>query len=150
MKVLRPEELFGLPFFWELIDSHVAYHIETYGKPLPTLFDSTAATSEYHYFQVIAHTSDPLVFYISAPDSGYSVDNMAPSQPQGLEGEQTTEPEGMKISWDPNTESDLSHYAIYRGSEMDFEPDPGNLMAAQNDIALSIPNGVGIADTTAK
>jgi hypothetical protein len=37
------------------------------------------------------------------------------------------------INWDPNSETDLSHYAIYRGSTADFAPGPGNRIACATD-----------------
>ena len=124
---IRIERIAGQTFFWHPIDTTGAYHLETYGYPEPTLFDSTGAGWEYHYYQVIAHTSDELVFYISAPDSAYSVDNIAPAMPQNLAGNQT-EPEGLQLTWDANTEPDMSHYRVYRGTNAGFTPGPGNLV----------------------
>ncbi len=124
---VRIEQIAGQLFFWHPIDTTGAYHLETYGYPEPTLFDSTAAGWEYNYYQVIAHTSDELVFYISAPDSGYSVDDIAPAMPQNLTGNQTG-PEGLELTWDANTEADMSHYAVYRGTQAGFTPGPGNLI----------------------
>ncbi len=130
---IRREVRGGSTFYWEMIDSHDAYYIESYAKVVPTTFDSTAVCDEYHYFQIIAHTSAPLVFWVSEPDSGYSVDNLAPCPPLGLAGEQQHLPEGLLITWDPNTEFDLDGYAVYRGLTEDFVPGPGSLLAAPCD-----------------
>ncbi|UCF04131.1 MAG: T9SS type A sorting domain-containing protein [bacterium] len=134
--LVRMQLLYGQTYYWELIDSHDAYYLEGYSKIVPTAFDSSAATSDYHYFQVIAHTSDPMRFYVSAPDSGYSVDNLAPVMPLGLAGEQVYVPEGLTLTWDPNTEIDLSNYGVYRGLNEGFVPGPANLIASPCDTIL--------------
>lgn len=133
---IRRERLGAETYYWEMVGTHEASYIESYGMPVSTLFDSTAASSEHHYFQVIAHTSDPTLFWVSDPDSGYSVDNLAPAQPMGLAGEGIAGPPGVEITWDPNTEADLSHYLIYRGDGEDFTPGPGNLVGTTADTIL--------------
>jgi len=134
MPSIRREQLGGATYFWEFVTTQDAQYLASYAKAVPTLFDSTAASSEFHYFQVIAHTRDSQVFYTSAPDSGYSVDNLAPCPPASLTGEQSFSPEGLTITWAPNTEADLDCYAIYRGLAEDFVPGPGNLIASPCDI----------------
>jgi hypothetical protein len=131
--VLRLASLNGETFYWKLISTVEAYRLRGYSEIAQTLFDSTAVCSEYHYFQVIAHTSDPAVFWISDPDSGYSVDNLSPCPPLGLAGEQSFTPEGLTVSWAPNVEADLGHYAVYRGTTENFIPEPGNLIASPRD-----------------
>jgi hypothetical protein len=133
--VIRVEQVDGAPHFWELIDSVDAYRIDTYARTVPTAFDSTDAGYEYQYYQIIAHTPDAYVFYVSDADSGYSVDNIPPDAPQGLAGEQT-EPEAIELSWLSNSESDLSHYHVYRGTSAGFTPGPGNRIGAPSDTML--------------
>ena len=130
---IRTEKAAAGTYYWYLITSLDAYYLPGYSAPVPTLFDSTGVSSEYHYFQVIAHTSDPYVFYASDPDSGYSVDNFAPGQPQSLVAGQSANPYGVTLSWKPNGEADLSHYAVYRGTGPGFVPGPGNLIASPED-----------------
>ena len=50
-----------------------------------------------------------------------------------LAGEQSYVPEGLVLTWDPNTESDLSNYTVYRGISEGFVPGPGNLVASHFD-----------------
>jgi hypothetical protein len=102
--------------------------MEGYGMPVATLFDSSATCGDPHYFQVVAHTTDPHVFWTSAAASGWSVDNLAPCPPAGLEGERNVSPFGLELTWDPNAESDFSCYALYRGLTEDFVPGSGNLL----------------------
>jgi hypothetical protein len=133
---VRMEQLGGQTFYWSLIDSHDAYYLQNYSKIVETAFDSSSATTQYSYFQIIAHTSDPRTFFVSAPDSGRSVDNIAPCPPAGLAGEQSYTPAGLDLTWHRNTEPDLGHYAVYRGTSADFVPGPGNLVAAPCDTTL--------------
>ena len=102
--------------------------MEGYARTEETLFDSTAYFDESQYFQVVAHTSDPRVYWISAAENGWSIDNLPPGAPLGLEGERNVSPFGLNLSWDPNAESDFSRYALYRGLSADFVPGAGNLI----------------------
>ncbi|MDO9172242.1 MAG: FlgD immunoglobulin-like domain containing protein [bacterium] len=133
--VYRLEALTGRTFFWELVASRDAYHLSGYAATVPTLYDSTDASPATQYFQVIAHATDPSRFWISAPDSGVSVDNLAPAAPQALAGRLQYSPAGLALNWSPNTEADLERYALYRGGDPDFVPDPGNLVATVADTA---------------
>jgi len=138
--VIRIEQAGGRTFFWELAETVDALHMTAYGKPLATLFDSTAVCREYTYFQVVAHTTNPFVFGVSDPDSGYSVDNLSPCPPQALAGKQSFAPTGLSLTWDRNTGADLGHYAVYRGLEESFIPGPGNLIASACDT-ISFDSG---------
>ena len=91
-------------------------------------------------YVVTAHTTDPAVWYVSAPDSGYSVDNLAPQAPHGLVGRQVSVGGGLALTWADNGEHDLSHYVVYRGTDGTFVPDASNRLAT-----VTIPSYV---DTT--
>jgi len=133
---IRVDKTNGAPFFWYLVETIPAFYLPGYSAPVATLFDSTSVSSENHYFQVIAHTSVPTTFYTSDPDTGYSVDNLAPAMPMSLVGIQNQTPVGLELTWDANTESDLGHYAVYRGVTPDFVPGPGNLIASPDDPTI--------------
>ncbi len=134
--VLRLETLAGRTFFWELVASRDAYHLTGYAATVPTLFDSTDASPATQYFQVIAHATDPARFWISAPDSGVSVDNLAPAAPLELAGACRYSPAGLALTWSPNAEPDLAHYALYRGADPGFVPGPGSLVATVSDTTF--------------
>lgn len=123
----------GAEYFWMLIATVNAYHLGSYAEVVPTLFDSTAVCDEYHYFQVIAHINSTGRYWISTPDSGRSVDNLAPAPPAGLAGEQKYQPAGLQLSWSRNGEADLDHYAVYRGTNVDFVPGLSNFVASPMD-----------------
>ena len=132
--VIRFGMLAGEPYYW----FQVAYiydsdYIDHYAVLVQTLFDSTGVSGEHHYFQVIAHESEPTAFWVSAVDSAYSVDNLAPAAPLALAGEQIYSPEGMLLTWDPNSEIDLAGYNIYRGLGSGFTPGPENFVTSTPD-----------------
>ena len=134
--VIRMQKAGPAVYFWELIATQDAYNLEGYGKQLPTMFDSTAVSTEYHLFQLIAHTTDPSMFWISEPDSGYSVDNLSPAPPTSFMGTQVISPEGLSLIWDANHENDLDGYVLYRGPSETFIPDEDSWIAATSDTTL--------------
>jgi hypothetical protein len=131
--VIRLEKIAGASYYWELVNTVTAHQLPAYSKTVATLFDSTSVSPQPHYFQVIAHTADPWVHYTSAPDSAYSVDNLAPAMPANLTGDRRLEPTGLELEWDANTETDLAHYVVYRGTDPSFVPGPGNLFVTTTD-----------------
>jgi hypothetical protein len=66
--------------YWEYIDQVTAHHLDGYAYIAPTLEDSSLSGIPYVSFYVSAHTDSFYVFYDSAPDSGYSVDNIEPAK----------------------------------------------------------------------
>lgn len=113
---------------WEWIDDVAAVSRTEYSYAAPTYCDSMAGQSCIHHFQVIAHSADPAVYWMSEEMPGYSVDNLAPDTLLGLAGAQHSSPDGLKLQWNPNTEEDLSHYNVYRNDGSDFQPSESNLL----------------------
>jgi hypothetical protein len=60
---------------------------------------------------VITHTTVPSVWFASPPDSGYSIDNLAPEPPTNLHWEGQT-----LLAWNEAPEADAAYYRVY-GSE---------------------------------
>jgi len=131
---LQSGELRGAAAFppgtWELLGSFAACQQEQYIYRASTLADSTTSGIPYSVYMVSAHTTTPTVWFVSEPDSGYSVDNLPPEMPDGLTAEQSYVPVGLALSWNTNSENDLSYYAVYRGSSEGFVPGPGNRVTA--------------------
>ncbi|MCK4224584.1 MAG: dockerin type I repeat-containing protein [candidate division Zixibacteria bacterium] len=74
------------PGDWDFIKTVPARGESTYNTVCPTLGDSTEAEGMYwSVFFVSAMTADPLVYFDSDPDSGYSLDNIPPLPIQDLE-----------------------------------------------------------------
>lgn len=129
--------LFGLPpGEWESIGTHPATQEPYYYLLVPTNNDSTGSGIPWETYVVTAHTIEPRLFFASDPDSGYSIDNLAPAQPQGFAGIQSLAPQGLRLSWLPNTERDLDHYAVHRGNNESFIPDEMNRIGNTADTVL--------------
>lgn len=117
--------------FWEAIATLPAAQLVSYGYTAATTQDSMAGSNPYTAFFVQALTADPFTFYNSAPDSGYSVDNLAPARPTpfaAVYGHMQ-----VALHWAANQERDLYGYRLYRGTSQDFVPSPSNLVVAQPD-----------------
>ncbi len=110
------------PGTWEVLGSFNAFRQDEYLYVASTPSDSTSAMIPMPVFCVSAHPLDPSQWYVSAPDSGYSVDNLAPATPIGLAGTPVEGLPGIDIEWDPNSENDFSHYIVHRGSFATFMP----------------------------
>src|SRR5207244_1230752 len=65
------------------------------------------------------------------PDSGYSVDNLAPAIPGAFTGQYAAGT--SHLHWNPNAEADLAGYRLYRASTPDFVPGASSLIAALTD-----------------
>lgn len=127
--------------FWEAIASLPSARIVSYGYSAPTTQDSLAGANPMTAFFVQALTSDAYVWYSSAPDSGYSVDNLAPPPPAQFVAQYSGT--GTALHWIPSRASDLSHYGLYRGSSSEFVPGPANRISASPDTGYFDPDGTG-------
>jgi hypothetical protein len=105
---------------WDYVDYVPARGDSAYQYVAPTLCDSTAVGGIcWSTFFISAMTSDPLVYFDSYPDSGYSVDNLAPSTPCGFTGD--GDGSDIVVQWQPNDEEDLCRYRVYRGATEEFD-----------------------------
>jgi len=116
------------PLVWDSVATVPATGTGSYGAIVPTLQDSTV-TGGIHYsvFSVRGRTAAPGDFFVSEPDSGYSVDNIVPPSPTGLTVAYNA-PGGTNISWDGSDEPDVVLYRIYRDIEASFDPAPEDLV----------------------
>ena len=74
------------PGEWDFVKMVPARGESTYSTICPTLADSTISDGMYwSVFFISAMTTDPLVYFDSNPDSGFSVDNLAPAVPENLQ-----------------------------------------------------------------
>jgi len=98
---------------WEFVGAAPANTQGEYSMIVPTLADSVTAGIQWSAFFVRAATSTPTTFFDSAPDSGYSVDNLPPPPPgppfvieiPGL---------GLQITWPESGAPDIAYYGVYR------------------------------------
>lgn len=96
---------------WTYIDTIPALLYNQYSLVAPTLFDSVADNPAYSTFKIVFH--DLYSFYESEPDSGYSIDNLAPEAP--VLTSVFMEP-NVELTWTENLEEDFQYYAIYRSN----------------------------------
>ncbi len=132
----RVEDVGGEDYYWEWLGNQDAIYAAGYSFLAATRQDSIAGELAQHYFQVVAHTTNPFRFWASLPDSGYSVDNLAPAMPVALKGRAILPAGGLRLHWDPNPEADLYGYAVYRGGEGGWEPEPTSLLAMVTDTSF--------------
>ncbi len=106
---------------WDYVATIPAHGDSVYQAIAPTLCDSTADGGIcWSVFLIRGTTSNPYVYFDSPPDSGYSVDNLAPAPPAGLlaDGDELL----VTLTWDASEEEDFDYYAVYRDVVEDFEP----------------------------
>jgi hypothetical protein len=125
-RVVEGPDAAAPPGVWEVLGTVPARQEDNYIYLAPTVADS-AETLTYSVYFIAAHTTTPSVYFDSPPDSGYSVDNIAPAVPPAFFAAYNTG-SGNTLTWDPVPDNDLQYYKIYRGTTDDFTPAPANLV----------------------
>jgi hypothetical protein len=119
---------------WEYVGTVPGNHLSAYSYLAPTAGDSVGGSNPSTLFMVEARGTNG-GWWFSDPDSGYSVDNLAPAAPAYFTarfGAGVT-----RLHWPKAPESDFSEFRLYRDSRSDFEPGPGNLVVAQADTGYT-------------
>ncbi len=127
--------------YWEAAASLPAQRLAAYGYTAATPQDSMADSNPYTAFFITATTANPDVFYDTAVDSGYSVDNLAPAAPAQVQ--EQVAGGGVSLTWRANDETDLAGYLVYRGSDRFFVPSAANLAGGTALTAYHDPGGAG-------
>jgi hypothetical protein len=97
------------PGDWHFITTVPACAEHEYAIVVPTLGDSTIAEGIcYTTFFVRALTGTPGVHFDSDPDSGYSIDNLAPAAPLNVEMTSPTD-----LAWEECPEEDFDYFTVY-------------------------------------
>jgi len=126
----------GVPLFrapvgdWDFVLSLPATTEDDYFALVESLCDSTDAGPCWSVYFVRALTAVPGVFYDSAPDSGMSVDNLAPSTPSGFAVAYGSE---NVLSWEPSPDEDFRYFKVYRGPVAGFTSETGTLVRTTTD-----------------
>lgn len=121
------------PSGWTLLTTIPEDGNRKYSVELATLADSTEDQGmRWSVFKVSTKAKRimkdvPLQYFDSCPDSGYSVDNLAPRAPQGLSASMLES--GITLRWTANPETDVAKYVLYRDIDPNFTPAPGNRIA---------------------
>jgi hypothetical protein len=113
------------PGDWEYLLTVPADREAVYAATVPTLADSSTFVPGWEVFFVRARAATPGTYFDSPPDSGYSVNNLAPQPPTGLVIERG--PAGVQLTWDPPVDPDFAHFRLYRSAVWQTVPSPGTL-----------------------
>ena len=123
------------PGEWDMVGTYEAFGETLYSAVVPTLKDSTIAEGMYwSVFFIRAGTDDPIVYFDSPVDSGYSLDNLSPSPPTELLA--SHEPAVTKLTWNPTSAFDFDYYTLYRDTLSGFVPGPGNRLGYTIDTVF--------------
>jgi len=120
--------------FWEYLETLPARAFAGYSAVVPTTSDSLPSGNPRTSFMVEAEEVGGAPFWSSAPDSGYSVDNIPPSPPAPFTGAYSAG--ATHLHWGANSEADLAGYRLYRGTSAGFVPSPANRIADQPDTGF--------------
>jgi hypothetical protein len=126
------------PGIWEWVATVPALQQNAYIAAVPTVADSSAAGNQI-VLVLTAHTTNPMIWYVSEPDSGWSVDNIAPAAPVGFAVAYNTG-SGNHLTWDPSPAEDFHYFRVYRSSDPDFVPSPADLVHSTTDTGWSDPD----------
>ncbi|MDF1573544.1 MAG: T9SS type A sorting domain-containing protein, partial [Bacteroidales bacterium] len=110
----------GTSYAWEWVANQPAHKLPVYAYTCSTVNDSMAGCDGMHTFMISAHTGDPNVYFDSDPETGYSVDNLAPAPPQNVKAEKKSA--GILLSWMDNSEPDLKEYLLFRSASPGINP----------------------------
>jgi len=101
---------------WDFVGTVPARGDDIYQFVAPTLCDARRNQEPcWSVFFVSAMTQDPLTFFDSAPDSGYSTDDIPPHAPAKLQ--RLLASAGVELRWEPNTDEGAVSYRIYRRTD---------------------------------
>jgi hypothetical protein len=127
------------PGVWEWVGTVPAVQKDAYIAAVPTVADSSGSGAHHTVLALTAHTTTPSIWYMSEPDSGYSVDNIAPQVPTGFAVAYNTGG-GNRLSWDPSPAEDFQYFRIYRSNDPDFVPSSASLVHSTTGTIWSDPD----------
>ena len=93
---------------------------DEYSMVVPTLGDSTAHGIYPSTFRVTAHTEDVALYHVSEPVTGFSIDNLHPTVPQGLTALESGT--SVVLQWTAQIDEDFSYHNIYRNDLSSLDP----------------------------
>jgi hypothetical protein len=124
-------------YYWEFLASQPAFHLSKYSYTAPTTTDSVAESNPLTAFMVMARTAAGTQWWFSNPDSGYSVDNLAPAPPSL----NVLVSSGViaVATWDSSLAGDFAEYRLYCGDSPTFVPNELNLVFSGRETRFTEP-----------
>jgi hypothetical protein len=116
-------------YYWELLDTQIAQGFPGYSFVASTTCDSVGTANPRTAFMLEARGALTGQWWFSDPDSGYSVDNLAPAAPSPFTGSYLGGT--ATLSWGASNAIDFSVFRLYRGTSSAFVPGPGNFIRTQ-------------------
>ncbi len=115
--------------YWEYLGSTPARGWPGYGKTVSTMSDMFPLSSYFPFETFLVETVSPsgVVLATSAPDSGFSMDNLSPATPAAFTGARSGG--ATHLSWAGTSEPDFALYRLHRGGSAGFLPTQANLVA---------------------
>ena len=101
---------------WVVVGSGAGIGDGSYTYEVPTLRDSTSEGDGMTDFKVVASMNEGN--FHSVPESGYSVDNIAPGVPQGLMA--VLLDEGIQITWEMSVDEDFQYFMFEKSADEAF------------------------------
>ncbi len=130
---------------WEYVATVPARGEAEYNTIVETLADSSSVGIHWSAFFVSAETPDPLTFFDSEVDSGYSVDNLAP-EPALITAGFEIVGSNIMVRWDEVTtggggqpEQNGIWYRVHGSADPDFVPAVGNLLETTQQLSYEHP-----------
>jgi hypothetical protein len=140
-RTLRVLNKNGQLSYWEYVISKPATALAGYSAAVPTTSDSLPGANPLTLFLVQAEGLDGEPFWSSPPDSGYSVDNLAPAAPNPFAG--SYGPSATDLSWGKNAEADFAVYRLYASADPNFVPSLVTLLSEQSGEGYAaLPGGL--------
>ncbi len=103
---------------WDFLALIPAVGHEVYSMVAPTLYDSTSVGVYWSVFYVSGQAAGAT--FETAPDSGYSIDNLVPAAPQNVTAFSSRN--NVTLRWDEPTDADFRYFAVYRSNTSGFDP----------------------------
>ena len=129
---------------WTLIDSVAAQQDSAYSHSVSSLQDSSSGGTSYAVYRIRSHVADTASHWDSAPDSGYSVDDITPAPPAMSisPGAKGAFKGSLQLSWnavtqgvDASPETGPIHYRIYGDTAAWFTPGPAALVDTTSSLS---------------